>query len=95
MSDNGLNDGGGREQKIVVLSRASIEITDVTGVESFDEEEIVLETGKGRLSIEGDGLRITVLSLEKGTVVALGKINGIVYLNEREEKRTRLFGRKG
>lgn len=93
MSDNNWNAGG--EGEILIRARAGVEITDVTGVISFDEEEIVLETGNGKLSVEGEGLRITVLSLEKGTVSAVGKINGVAYLCEREEKRSGFFGRKG
>ena len=94
MSMNGLNEQTEKGQKIVINARSAIEITEVTGVVSFDEEEITLETGTGKLSVEGEGLRITILSLESGVVCATGKINGIVYLNERTEKRQGLFGRK-
>ena len=92
MSDAVTEAAGNR--RIVVSDRSSIEITDVTEVVSFDEEEIVLVTGAGKLSIDGEGLRITVLSVENGTVSAVGKINGIVYLNENREKRSGIFGRK-
>ena len=85
---------GGGNHRIVVTGRSSVEITDVTEVVSFDEEEIVLVTGTGKLSVEGEGLRITVLSVENGTVSAVGKINGIVYLNENRERRSGVFGRK-
>ena len=85
---------GGGNHRIVVTGRSSVEITDVTEVVSFDEEEIVLVTGTGKLSVEGEGLRVTVLSVENGTVSAVGKINGIVYLNENRERRSGVFGRK-
>ena len=85
---------GGGNHRIVVTGRSSVEITDVTEVVSFDEEEIVLVTGTGKLSVEGEGLRIKVLSVENGTVSAVGKINGIVYLNENRERRSGVFGRK-
>lgn len=84
-----------KEHKIVASDRKTVEITDVTGVLSFDEEEIVLETGAGMLSVEGEGLRITVLSLDNGQVSAVGKINGIVYHGEKQEKRGGFFGRRG
>ncbi|MBP5609820.1 MAG: sporulation protein YabP [Clostridia bacterium] len=93
MPENG--NGSERERKIVVTDRKIIEITDVTGVLSFDEEEIVLETGAGKLSVDGEGLRITVLSLDSGRVSAVGKINGIVYIGEKQEKRGGVFGRRG
>lgn len=95
MSENRIGNGAESEQKIVVAGRGGVEITDVSGVLSFDEEEIVLETGTGRVSVEGEGLRITVLSLETGVVSAVGKINGILWLNESRERRAGFFGRKG
>jgi len=94
MVESRINDGAEKGQRILLISRSSVEITDVSAVLSFDEEEIVLETGTGKLSLEGEGLRITVLSLETGLVSAKGKINAIVYLNEKQEKRQGLFGRK-
>lgn len=95
MSENGIGNRAESAQKIVVEGRARAEITEVSGVLSFDEEEIVLETGTGRISVEGEGLRITVLSLETGVVSAVGKINGIVWLNESGKKRSGFLGRKG
>ncbi|MBP5428230.1 MAG: sporulation protein YabP [Clostridia bacterium] len=95
MSENRIENGADAEQRIVVTGRAGFEITEVSGVLSFDEEEIVLETGTGRISVEGEGLRITVLSLETGVVSAVGKINGILWLNESRERRAGFFGRKG
>lgn len=94
MSENEMKNSAAKEQRILVSSRAGVEITDVSGVVSFDEEGIILETGTGRLSVEGEGLRITVLSLETGVVSAVGKINGLVFLNEQREKRSGFFGRK-
>lgn len=95
MSENPNEKNAEKGQRIVVTGRSSVEITNVRGVVSFDEEEIVLETGTGKLTVEGEELRITVLSLENGVVSALGKINGIVWLNENRERRSGFFGRKG
>lgn len=95
MSILNANEQAETGQRIVIQSRSAVEITEVTGVVSFDEEEIVLETGTGKLSVEGEGLRITVLSLENGVVSAVGKINAIAYLNEATGKRSGLFGKKG
>lgn len=95
MSETNGNERTGKGQKILLTARSAIEITEVTGVVSFDEEEIVLESETGKLSIEGAGLKITVLSLETGVVSAVGRIDGILYLNERSEKRSGFFGRRG
>ena len=89
------NEGTVSGQVIRIVARSSVEITEVNEVVSFDEEEIVLKTGAGRLAVEGEGLKITVLSLENGVVSAVGKINALTYLNDATEKRPGLFGRRG
>ena len=95
MSDMSSVEQKAKSHKIVCSARSEIEITEVTGVVAFDEEEIVLETGAGKMRVEGEGLRITVLSLETGVISAVGRIDGIAYLNESKEKRSRLFARRG
>lgn len=95
MSDNGSGERTAAGHKVILTSRSAVEITEVTGVVCFDEEEIVLETGAGKMQIAGEGMRITVLSLETGVVSAVGKIDGITYLNESSGKRSGLFGRRG
>ena len=95
MSDNGSCERTAAGHKVILTSRSAVEITEVTGVVCFDEEEIVLETGAGKMQIAGEGMRITVLSLETGVVSAVGKINGISYLNESSGKRSGLIGRRG
>ena len=88
-----MNEQTEKGQSIVIKSRSAVEISNVTGVVSFDEEVIVLETDAGKLSVEGEGLRITVLSLETGVVSAVGKINAVAYLNEASARRKRIFGK--
>ena len=95
MSDKGFEEKTATGQKVTITSRSAVEITEVTGVVAFDEEEIILETGAGKMHIAGEGMRITVLSLETGMVSAVGKINGIAYLNENTGKRSGLFNRRG
>lgn len=95
MSEIGLGERTAAGHKVNITARSAVEITEVTGVVAFDEEEIILETGAGKMQIAGEGMRITVLSLETGVVSAVGKINGIAYLNEGAGKRSGLFSRRG
>lgn len=95
MSEIGSGERTAAGHKVNITARSAVEITEVTGVVAFDEEEIILETGAGKMQIAGEGMRITVLSLETGVVSAVGKINGIAYLNESAGKRSGLFSRRG
>ena len=86
---------GGAQHEIRISQRAEITVSDVKGVLSFDEEEIVLDTGLGRLTVEGEGLRVTVLSLESGEVSAVGVVNGVFYQNDTAGRRAGFLRRKG
>ena len=65
--------GGG--SKLILDSRASLLITGVNDIVSFDDASIYLDTDLGGLLIEGSGLRITDYSLEKQSLTAEGNIN--------------------
>ncbi len=65
--------------KLVVTGRKTGMITGVTNVISFDLKEILLETEQGTLTIEGDNLHISRLTLEKGEVDVEGQMDSFVY----------------
>ena len=74
-----IANGGTRVQKLSILGRQSASITGVVDVISFDEKEVVLDTEKGMLTIKGDGLHISRLSLDKGEVEMEGKADSFLY----------------
>ena len=84
-----------KSASVQIDAREKIGITDVLSVISFDDEQILLETGNGKLCIEGEGLHVTVLSLENGIVRAEGKINGLYYQTLENTRRGRLFPKRG
>lgn len=57
--------------------RAKAVITGVTEVESFDEEQIVLQTHGGRLTLSGSGLHVSSLALDDGKLMLQGTVNGL------------------
>lgn len=56
-----------------------MELTGVSSVNTFDEEQIILETGAGFLAIVGSNLHITNLNLEEGKVAIQGDIVNMEY----------------
>jgi sporulation protein YabP len=64
---------------ISIIGRKSVDVTGVSSVDSFDEYAINLSVSGSTLVIEGEGLNITTLDLERGKVFAQGKINGVYY----------------
>ncbi len=67
------------EHHINIANRQSIELSGVTNVINFDEEEVILETVMGYLEIGGGELHITMLNLDKGQVAVMGSINHLAY----------------
>jgi sporulation protein YabP len=56
-----------------------MELTGVDNVNTFDEQQIILATGMGYLSIVGEGLHITMLNLDQGKVNIQGKVISLEY----------------
>ena len=78
------------KQNIFIFDRKRIEIDNVIGVCTFDEDYVSLESEFGRISIEGAGLMIDNLNKESKKISISGRINGVYYNDAKPKKR--LFG---
>ncbi len=82
------------EHDVVMRGRRLLEITGVKQVESFDNEEFLLETVMGMLTIRGQGLQMKSLDVDKGIVSIKGRILEIAYLDDNQgEKAKGLFSK--
>lgn len=75
--------------RIILVSRERLT---VSGVESFDENAIVMATEDGRLHIRGEELHIEKLSLDGGDLLVRGRVDALTY-EEEEEPREGLLRR--
>jgi len=66
-------------QKLILVDRKVLELEGVRHVGSFDEREIVLETTMGLFLLKGEGLNITKLNLDEGTLSVQGFISSMEY----------------
>ncbi|MNJ57776.1 Spore protein YabP [compost metagenome] len=71
----------GKRQELHLMHRKLLDITGVLNVESFDNEEFLLQTEMGHLTIRGQNLHIKNLNLEQGLVSIEGLINSLSYLD--------------
>lgn len=67
-------------------NREMLELTGVTNVESFNEEEITATTDYGDLLIKGSSLNVEVLDLQSGDLKVSGNIMALVYSNRVDAK---------
>ena len=77
--------------RLTMQDRAKVELTGVTEVISFDNEEIILETVEGGLRFGGEELHVKRLTLERGEITIEGRIREIAYQETGKDKS--VFGR--
>lgn len=70
---------------VSINERKSIVITGVKKIESFDNEEFLLNTNLGPMLIKGEGLEMIKLDTLEGNVSIKGHINMINYLDGTEK----------
>lgn len=71
---------------IILEGRERLSISGVTDVLSFDEGEVVAETGLGLLMTSGADLHVERLSLDTGELVLTGRIDSLEYAGDRKTK---------
>ena len=81
MSENRQEVGAPRHE-FCVKDRHSLTVNGVKEIVSFDEQSVRMLTLGGDLTVDGEGLRVKVLDVERGCVALEGRIDGINYLDE-------------
>lgn len=75
--------------RILLEARNRLTVSGVSGVDSFDEDSILMTTTEGTLSIRGSDLHIEKLSLDGGDLLVEGLVDSLTY--EEEETRHESF----
>jgi len=73
-------------QTLTLENRERLGITGVEKVDSFNSDNVILSTNKGKLTIKGNNLSISKLSVEEGRLTINGMINSLVYSENSVEK---------
>lgn len=64
---------------LMVHNREQVTVQGVIGVDSFDDQEIVLNTEQGVLTLKGEELHIRQLDLESGNFLVEGFLTAAIY----------------
>ena len=75
---------GGKNHKLTLFNRSSVQMTGIVDVISFDTNEIVMDTEDGMLLLRGEDLHVNHLTLEKGEVNVDGHVDSLVYSNSKK-----------
>ncbi len=73
-----------RSHSLALKDRRQLAVTGVGRVVSCDETAVVLETPLGNLTIGGQGLQVSELSVQSGQVQLAGKIEYLQYAENRQ-----------
>lgn len=70
---------GNRPHTCYLQNRAAVTLTGVREVVSFDENQVVMDTDLGLLTLKGKELHVSRLTVEKGEADVDGQIDSLVY----------------
>jgi sporulation protein YabP len=79
------------DHDVIMRGRKLLEITGVKQVESFDNEEFLLETVMGFLAIRGQNLQMKNLDVDKGIVSIKGRIFELIYIDDQHGEKAKGF----
>ena len=77
-----------RPHRLTIDNRASSTMTGIRDVVSFDENQVVLDTDMGLLTLKGKDLHVSRLTLEKGEVDLNGNIESLTYSSNEALRRS-------
>ena len=70
---------GHRIHKVIIQNRSAVNLTGIQDVVAFDENQVILDTDMGLLTMKGKDLHVNRLTLEKGEVDIDGMITSFSY----------------
>ena len=76
---------------ISLAERKNVVVTGVKKIESFDNEEFLMDTTLGFLTIKGSELEIIKLDTYQGNVTIKGKVDSVTYIDENTKKESSMF----
>lgn len=70
-------------QKLTLSDRNKFVLSGTAEVMSFDENAVILKTGLGTLTVQGQQLHLKTLSPENGQVAIDGQISALIFEDPR------------
>ena len=89
-------DFGNINHSVSIIERKNVLITGVKKVDSFDNEEFLVETIMGYLVLKGEDLEIVKLDTREGNITIKGFVKSFDYIDdnkENKEKEGSIFSR--
>ena len=78
-------------QNLILENREKLNISGATDVLSFDDSLVIVQTHLGILSVKGEDLRISKLSIDSEEVIVNGEISSMSYSDKSIGKKDSSF----
>lgn len=75
-----------KAQELILKNRKELTLTGVESVKDFAETQLVVNTVRGVIYIEGEEMKIDNLSKDDGVISVSGNITGFYYKESRVDK---------
>ena len=70
---------------LTVRNRQGAQMEGVIEVIRFDENEVLLETVCGTLSIDGEGLHLSEWNADRGLATLGGRVDAVTYFDKKQD----------
>lgn len=77
---------------LLIENRNRITLTGATDIGSFNDESVIVFTDYGEITIQGNSLQVTKLSIDSGEFCAEGNIIAVSY-TDRVQKNSSIFSK--
>ena len=77
--------------EIKMIDRNQVYLTGINKIDSFDDEEFLMESNMGNILLKGEELEIVRLDTHDGNVRIKGLINSIAYINDNKKSKEESF----
>lgn len=78
---------------LILEDRNRLTVTGVSDIERFDEEEVVVATELGQLTIKGQGLHLNKIDVEDGELSVEGELDSLAYADRQDRVQGGFFAR--
>lgn len=70
---------------LTIQNRQGAQIEGVSEVIRFDENEVLLETVCGTVSVDGENLRLSEWNTERGVATLEGRVDAVTYFDKKPD----------
>ncbi len=83
-----------KKYHIIIGNRENVDLNGVLKLESFNQNEFLVQTELGYLNVKGSNLSLGLMDMDKGTLTIQGTIDSVAYINKVKEAPKENFFKK-